>query len=109
MIISSIKNCNMFVDYVPVSFVDYSTWDVLTVAFATYCLYVVLLVVYRLYSSPLSSIPGSKLAAATGWYETYYQLVKKGGGQFTFKIAEWHRNYGIINTFYHYLIPNSKS
>ncbi len=53
------------------------------------------LFIYRLYLSPLAKFPGSKLAAGTGWYETYYQLVKGGGGQFTFQIAKWHETYGI--------------
>ena len=54
--------------------------------------YLVCLIVYRLFLSPIARIPGSKLTALTGWYETYFDVVK--GGQFTFKIEEWHEIYG---------------
>jgi hypothetical protein len=56
-------------------------------------LYTTALVFYRLYLSPLAKFPGSKLAAATLWYEFYYEVVKKG--QFSFKIREWHELYGV--------------
>ena len=59
-------------------------------------IYTCVLITYRLYFSPLSKFPGSKLAAATGWYETFFQLVKGGGGQFTFQIGKWHEKYGIL-------------
>ncbi|KAK1485983.1 cytochrome P450 [Colletotrichum tamarilloi] len=59
-----------------------------------YSIYVTGLITYRLYFSPIAHIPGSKLTAATGWYETYLDVFK--GGQFTFQIEEWHRQYGPI-------------
>ncbi|KKZ65112.1 hypothetical protein EMCG_01352 [[Emmonsia] crescens] len=51
-------------------------------------------VIYRLYISPLSKFPGPKLAAATLWYEFYYDAVCKG--RYTFKIKELHQKYGPI-------------
>jgi hypothetical protein len=54
--------------------------------------YAVLLGIYRLYLSPLSHFPGPKLAALTGWYEVWYDVVI--GGQFTFQIEKWHQKYG---------------
>ncbi|KYK58952.1 hypothetical protein DCS_00079 [Drechmeria coniospora] len=56
--------------------------------------YTILLAVYRLTFSPLSAFPGSKIAAATGWYEFYYDVV--GQGSYYRKIAEMHDKYGPI-------------
>ena len=55
-------------------------------------LYLLGLVVYRLFLSPIANIPGPKLAAVTSWVEIYWDLVK--GGKFVFKIEEWHDRYG---------------
>ena len=55
-------------------------------------LYAVLLVVYRLYISPLSKFPGKKPAIATMWYEFYYQVIK--GGQYPWVIQKMHEEYG---------------
>ena len=54
--------------------------------------YVLGLYVYRIYFHPLSKIPGPKLAAATLWYEFYYDVIKKG--RYTWKIWEMHEKYG---------------
>lgn len=54
--------------------------------------YVVGGVFYRLYLSPLAKFPGPKLAAATLWYEFYYDNILKG--QYTFKIMDLHKKYG---------------
>lgn len=48
---------------------------------------------YRLYFYPLSKIPGPKLAAFTGWYETYYDVYKMG--KFVFEIKRMHEKYGM--------------
>ncbi|KAI0548664.1 cytochrome P450 [Xylaria curta] len=54
----------------------------------------VLLVFYRLYLSPLARFPGSKLAAATGWYEFYYDYWLNG--KYIFEIERMHKKYGPI-------------
>lgn len=54
--------------------------------------YTVTLVVNRLYFSPISKIPGPRLAAATSLYEFYYNVVK--GGKFFLKIQDLHEEYG---------------
>ncbi|MCJ1346327.1 hypothetical protein MMC31_004542 [Peltigera leucophlebia] len=50
--------------------------------------------IYRLYYSPISHIPGPKLAALTLWYEFYYDIVLRG--QYTFHLQTLHARYGPI-------------
>ncbi|KIW42127.1 uncharacterized protein PV06_05711 [Exophiala oligosperma] len=59
-----------------------------------YVLYLVGLVIYRLYFHPLAKFPGPKYAAISRWHEFYYEVVKQG--QFTFKVQELHKQYGPI-------------
>lgn len=49
---------------------------------------------YRLYLSPLAKFPGPKIAAATGWYEFYYDYWLSG--QYIFEIERMHQKYGNI-------------
>lgn len=63
-----------------------------TVAHIGAILYVVAGAIYRVYLSPLSKVPGPKLAAATLWYEFYYDVICKG--KLTFKLKELHKRYG---------------
>ena len=56
------------------------------------CAYLLSLVIYRLYLSPIANFPGPKLAAVSRWYEFYYEVVLRG--QFTFHISELHKRYG---------------
>lgn len=55
-------------------------------------IYVFGLVFYRLFLSPLAKFPGPKLAAATSWYELYYDIVKRG--KYIFEIEKMHDKYG---------------
>ena len=55
--------------------------------------YVLVLAVYRLFFSPIAKFPGPWLAAATGWYEFYYDII--AGGRYPWKIAELHEQYGM--------------
>lgn len=48
--------------------------------------------VYRLFLSPIANIPGPKLAALTGWYETYFDCFKQGS--FWVEVEQMHKNYG---------------
>ncbi|KAI1853974.1 hypothetical protein JX266_001115 [Neoarthrinium moseri] len=58
------------------------------------CLYSLLVVIYRLYFSPLAGFPGPRIAAATGWYEFYYQYWLNG--KYIFEIEKMHKKYGPI-------------
>ncbi len=65
------------------------------VVLIVFALYLVGLVIYRLYLSPIAKFPGPKLAAATYLYEGYYDVVKRG--KYTFKIRDLHSEYGVSN------------
>jgi hypothetical protein len=52
----------------------------------------VAIVTRRLYFSPLSKFPGPKLAAATLWYEFYFNIIR--GGRFMWEIKRMHEKYG---------------
>lgn len=52
------------------------------------------LVAYRVYFHPLAKFPGPRLAAATSWYEFYYDVVKDG--MMCYQLPKLHARYGII-------------
>lgn len=66
--------------------------SVATAAVGCCLIYTLSLVVYRLFFHPLRHIPGPRLAAATLWYEFYYDVVLQG--QYQFKIIRLHDEYG---------------
>ncbi len=61
-------------------------------AILAFVVYLLSLVVYRLYFSPIAKLPGPKLAALTKWYEVYYDLVD--GPRFPWLVEELHQQYG---------------
>ena len=59
-----------------------------------YVVYVIAVVIQRLYLHPLSAFPGPRLAAATGWFEAYYDIID--GGTFVKQYEKWHARYGMV-------------
>lgn len=63
-------------------------------ALAAALIYACCAVFYRLFLSPISAFPGPKLAAATFWYEFYYDIIL--GGKYIWKIKALHEQYGPV-------------
>jgi hypothetical protein len=59
-------------------------------------LYVVGLIIYRIYYHPLAKFPGPKLAAATQLYELYFDVYKQG--MFIWELERMHKVYGTLYT-----------
>ena len=59
---------------------------------AIFLSYALITIVHRLYFSPLANFPGPKIAAVTGWYEFYFDIVKRG--KYIYKIEKMHHRYG---------------
>lgn len=66
-----------------------------SLALATTC-YILALAVYRLQYHPLAHFPGPKLAAATKWYEFWYDIIVPPGGRYSAIIDRLHDKYGPV-------------
>jgi hypothetical protein len=51
-------------------------------------------IVYRLFLSPIASVPGPRLAALTTLYAAYYDVFLPA--QYVFKIKKLHKEYGKV-------------
>ncbi|KAK4166703.1 putative cytochrome P450 E-class, group IV [Cladorrhinum sp. PSN259] len=71
-----------------------TAWSAFLFPFALFCLYGLWLAIYRLLLSPISGFPGPKLAAATGWYQSYFELFTWAKGHF--KVKQLHDKYGAV-------------
>lgn len=64
-------------------------------AIAIFIVYSVVLITYRLFFSPIAKFPGPKIAAATSWYEFYYDVLRPG--MYIFEIEKMHQKYGMYS------------
>lgn len=60
-----------------------------------YLVYKLVVIIHRLYFSPLRNFPGPRLAAMTTLYEFYYDALR--GYTFVGHIKELHQKYGIYS------------
>lgn len=70
-----------------------SPLEFLGYAVTLWIVYTISLVIYRLYFHPLAHFPGRKLAAATLWYEFYYDVVKPGC--YYREVSKMHKEFGV--------------
>ena len=75
----------------PTSFAEFLAKVVTTVT-VLFISYVLCIILYRIWLSPLARFPGPKLAALTGLYEAYYDVFHVG--QYYLRITELHERYG---------------
>ena len=73
-----------------------SAYDALIILVAGSICYAIAQSAYRLFLHPLAKFPGPKLAAASQWYEFYYDVVVAPGGQYSKRVAAMHKRYGPI-------------
>lgn len=71
-----------------------SPLEFLGYAVTLWIVYTISLVIYRLYFHPLAHFPGRKLAAATLWYEFYYDVVKPGC--YYREVSKMHEEFGPV-------------
>ncbi|KAL3424986.1 hypothetical protein PVAG01_04267 [Phlyctema vagabunda] len=73
---------------------EYSLTQVAFAGSVIFIAYALTIAVYRIFLSPISHIPGPKLAALTYWYECYHDVIHRG--QFVFHMQTLHKRYGPI-------------
>ena len=74
------------------SYMPENAYGIVALAFVALVSYLVGLAIYRLFFSPLAGFPGPKIAAVTGYYESYYDIFLDG--RYIFKIKDMHEKYG---------------
>ena len=71
----------------------FNTYENIAVAgVVLFLAYSIFLITYRLFFHPLRHFPGSKICAATLWYDFYYDCIKRG--TLIWQIEKLHKQYG---------------
>lgn len=81
-----------FTSYFPPIVQAHPAASLAIVGSVSYIIHGIGLVIYRLYFSPLAGFPGPKIAAATHWYEFYYNFWLQG--KYIYQIEKMHQKYG---------------
>ncbi|KIK65683.1 hypothetical protein GYMLUDRAFT_159069 [Collybiopsis luxurians FD-317 M1] len=68
---------------------------IILLASLSFC-YLAVLVLYRVFFHPLHKYPGPIVAAITGWYEVYYNIVQNGG-----LVSEIERLHKLYDEYFH--------
>jgi hypothetical protein len=76
----------------------FSPWGLAVQAGVLFCVWKLLLFLYRVTLHPLAKFPGPKLAAMTYKYEFYFDGIKIG--MYTAEIVRMHEQYGMIITWW---------
>jgi hypothetical protein len=77
-----------------INFFPLLSWKTAGLCLAACAIYYFILGVYRVTLHPLARFPGPKLAAASFWYEFYYDVLL--WGRYGRRIKELHEIYGTI-------------
>jgi len=70
-----------------------NAWEIVGSVTALLVVYNIMLIIYRLYLSPLAKFPGPKISAATPWYENFIDLLWYN---FPDELQKMHDNHGKI-------------
>ena len=76
-----------------ITFSSAFSWTNLALLTGIYISYQLLKILYRITLHPLAKFPGPKLAAATFYYEFYFDGIK--GGSYIHQISKMHDEYGM--------------
>lgn len=69
-----------------------NAWVVVGALLMSYCVYGLLLALYRLTLHPLARFPGPRICAITEWYEFYCYIIKQG--EWGNEVRKMHEKYG---------------
>ncbi|KAK6431203.1 hypothetical protein LTR95_012635 [Oleoguttula sp. CCFEE 5521] len=74
---------------------DFTLFHILLILTSLFLTFYTYIIFSRLYLSPLSHIPGPRLAAATFWYEFYYDIYPHSY-RYIWQIRDLHAQYGPV-------------